>query len=75
MMDSDETFAYAPNIENDKRDKDRLTNVNIKNIKGRKLVDKENNLTYIVDKDNNVYDYITKEKIGNYVNNKIDFLI
>ena len=68
-------LSIDPNIKNDKEDKDRLTDVNTKKIKGKKLIDKENNITYIVDNNNIVYDFITKEKIGNYVNNKIEFLI
>ena len=75
ILDDSSTYTYNPNIKDDKEDKDRLTNVNTKKIKGKKLVDKENNITYIVDNNNIVYDFITKEKIGNYVNNKIEFLI
>ena len=75
ILDDSSKYTYNPNIKNDKEDKDRLTDVNTKKIKGKKLVDKENNITYIVDNNNIVYDFITKEKIGNYVNNKIEFLI
>ena len=74
IMDDASTYSYTPNIKNDKEDKDRLTDINQTVIKGRKIVDKENNITYIVDKNKIVYDFMTKEKIGKYTNGKIEYL-